>query len=139
MKKSLIVPAILILLFGANPSLQVSRVEELIAEQDVVRARSGFLPRVKAQSSQTIYDAPTRIQITAGPIPEAGSFPMTDRNFWSAQVTVDQTIFDFWATSSRYQAAILGQAGVLGEIVGDLQQFLAHTRNLTGRVPRRSC
>jgi len=97
------------LAWKANPALQVSRLEELIAQQDVVRARSGFLPRVKAQSGQTIYDAPTRIQITAGPFPETASFPMTDRNFWSAQVTVDQTLFDFWATPSRYQAAVLGK------------------------------
>ena len=37
------------------------------------------------------------------------SFPLSNNNFWTSQSTVEQTIFDFWATPSRYQAAILGQ------------------------------
>ncbi len=91
----------------ANPSLQVSRLEVLIAEQDVVRARSGFLPKVKSEVSQTVYDQAYRFKL-----PGAGggvSFPFTNNNYWSSQVSADQTIFDFWATPSRYQAAILGQ------------------------------
>jgi outer membrane protein len=95
------------LAWKANPSLQVSRLEQLIADQDVVRARSGFLPKVQTQVGQTFYDQSYRIRFPAGP--EEVSFPLTNNNFWSSNVTAEQTIFDFWANSSRYQAAILGQ------------------------------
>ena len=98
------------LAWKANPSLQVSRLEELIAGQDVVRARSGFLPKVKNETSQTIYDLATRIRVQGNfPGSIGASFPLTNNNFWSSKFIADQTIFDFWATPSRYQAAILGQ------------------------------
>jgi outer membrane protein len=96
------------LAWKANPNLQISRVEELIAGEEVVRARSGFLPKVQGQVSHTLYDLPNKIRFVN--VPGAGGFPLTNRNFWTGGVTVDQTIFDFWATSSRYQAAILGKA-----------------------------
>jgi len=94
------------LAWKANPSLQVSRLEALIADQEVVRARSGFLPKVRGHVSQTFYDQAYRIRLPAG---GGVSFPFTNNNFWSSQVSAEQTIFDFWANSSRYQAAILGQ------------------------------
>jgi outer membrane protein len=98
------------LAWKANPSLQVSRLEELIADQEIIRARSGFLPKVKSELNQTIYDLATNIRLeTSGPA-SGRSFPIANNNFWTSKVTVDQTVFDFWATSSRYQAAILGQA-----------------------------
>ncbi|OGP69512.1 MAG: hypothetical protein A2Y80_06130 [Deltaproteobacteria bacterium RBG_13_58_19] len=95
------------LAWKANPTLQISRLEELVAGEEVVRARSGFLPQVKAEAGQTIYDDPTKIKFkgTTGEV----SFPMTNRNYWSSRVTLEQTIFDFWATPSRYQAAVLGK------------------------------
>ncbi|MBM4284003.1 MAG: TolC family protein [Deltaproteobacteria bacterium] len=95
----------------ANPALQLSRLEELIADQEVVRARSGFLPQVKSEVSQTIFDNPTKMKVTSTAIPGAPPvvFPMTDRNFWSTKVAVEQLLFDFWATPSRYQAAVLGK------------------------------
>jgi outer membrane protein len=108
--RSLNLKEALSLAWKANPTLQVSRLEELIADQDVVRARSGFLPKVTNETSQTIYDLGTRLKVTGGVPGGAGvTFPMTNNNFWTSKSTVDQTIFDFWATPSRYQAAILGQ------------------------------
>jgi outer membrane protein len=98
------------LAWKANPTLRVSRLEELIADQDVVRARSGFLPKVTNETSQTIYDLGTRIRVSQGvPGGQGVTFPLSNNNFWTSKSTVDQTIFDFWATPSRYQAAILGQ------------------------------
>lgn len=97
------------LAWKANPSLQVSRLEELIAGQEVVKARSRFLPQVRSEVSQTIYDLPTLIKVQTPGTAGGVSFPTTNSNFWSSRLTVDQTIFDFWARSSRYQAAILGQ------------------------------
>jgi len=102
------------LAWKANPNLQVSRLQSLIAGQEVVRARSGFLPTVKSEVTQTIFDDAQKMKIGGGAGP-AGSlaFPMTNRNFWSSKITVDQTIFDFWGTPARYQAAILGKRASL--------------------------
>ena len=50
--RSLNLKEALSLAWKANPSLQVSRLEELIAGQDVVRARSGFLPKVKSAAEK---------------------------------------------------------------------------------------
>jgi outer membrane protein len=42
------------------------------------------------------------------------AFPQTNRNFWSSQTTVNQLLFDFWGTPSKYMAAIKGhQASLL--------------------------
>ena len=49
------------LAWKANPNLQISRLQALIAGEQVVRARSGLLPQVKSQVSQTIYDDPTEV------------------------------------------------------------------------------
>jgi len=97
------------LAWKANPTLQVSRLEELIADQEVVRARSRFLPQVRSEVNQTFYDNPTQIKVMTPGNPTV-SFPTTNKNFWTSRLTVDQTIFDFWARSSRYQAAVLGQS-----------------------------
>jgi outer membrane protein TolC len=100
------------LAWKANPSLQVARLQELIAGEEVVRARSGFLPQVKADLSQTIYDDPSKARMSAGPL-GSGTFAFTNRNFWGSKVLVDQTIFDFWLTPSKYQAAVLGRKASL--------------------------
>jgi outer membrane protein len=108
--RSLNLKEALSLAWKANPTLHVSRLEQLIADQDVVRARSGFLPKVNNQVSQTIYDQAYRIRVPT-PTPSGSvSFPLTNNNFWLSQTSAEQTIFDFWANSSRYQAAILGQS-----------------------------
>jgi outer membrane protein len=96
------------LAWKANPALQISRVEELIAGEEVVRARSGYLPQVKTNVSHTIYDNPIKVEIQGVPVRDRASFPMTNRNFWSSQVAVEQTIFDL-GTIARYQAAVLGK------------------------------
>ncbi len=98
------------LAWKANPNLQISRLQALIAGEQVVRARSGLLPQVKTQVSQTIYDDPLKFSISGGGI----SFPQTNRNFWGSQTSVNQLLFDFWGTPSKYMAAIKGhQASLL--------------------------
>jgi outer membrane protein len=97
------------LAWKANPNLRVSRLEVLIADQEIIRARSHFLPKVKSEVNQTLYDLATQIRVQGG-VAQGVSFPITNNNFWTSRVTVDQTVFNFWANSSRYQAAILGQA-----------------------------
>ena len=97
------------LAFKANPNLQISRLQALIAGEQVVRARSGLLPQVKTQVGQTIYDDPLKFSFAGG-----ASFPQTNRNFWSSQTSVNQLVFDFWGTPSKYMAAIKGhQASLL--------------------------
>jgi outer membrane protein len=102
------------LAWKANPTLQVSRLQSLIAGEEVVRARSGLLPQVNSQVSQTIYDDPLKFKLGGG-IPgfPGTAFPQTNRNFWGSQTTVSQLLFDFWGTPSRYQAAVLGKAASL--------------------------
>ncbi|MGP8052070.1 MAG: TolC family protein [Desulfobaccales bacterium] len=104
------------LAWKANPTLRVSRLQALIAGEDVVRARSGFLPTLKSEVSQTIYDDQIKTKLPAGTIPQFPStlsFPTTNRNFWSSKTYIDQTIFDFWLTPSKYQAAVLGKSASL--------------------------
>ncbi len=97
------------LAWKANPNLQISRLQALIAGEQVVRARSGLLPQVKTQVAQTIYDDPLKFKFSG-----VGSFPQTNRNFWSSQSSVNQLLFDFWGTPSKYMAAIKGhQASLL--------------------------
>ena len=97
------------LAWKANPNLQISRLQALIAGEQVVRARSGLLPQVKTQVAQTIYDDPLKFKFSG-----VGSFPQTNRNFWSSQTSVNQLLFDFWGTPSKYMAAIKGhQASLL--------------------------
>jgi outer membrane protein len=104
------------LAWKANPNLQISRLQALIAGEQVVRARSGLLPQVKTQVGQTIYDDPLKFKFSGVPSPGGGgvSFAQTNRNFWSSQTSVNQLLFDFWGTPSKYMAAIKGhQASLL--------------------------
>ncbi|MDD5640666.1 MAG: TolC family protein [Syntrophales bacterium] len=109
------------LAWKANPTMKISRLQSLIAGEEVVRARSGFLPTLKSEVSQTIYDNEVQAKIPTGSFPGAGggtsgryiTFPTTNRNFWGSKVYADQTIFDFWGTPSRYQAAVLGKSASL--------------------------
>ena len=54
------------LAWKANPNLQISRLQALIAGEQVVRARSGLLPQVKTQVGQTIYDDPLKFSFAGG-------------------------------------------------------------------------
>jgi outer membrane protein len=101
------------LAWKANHTLQISRLQTLIAGQQVVRARSGLLPQVNTQLSQTINDDPLKFQFPGGGPLGGGSFPQTNRNYWSSQTTVNQLLFDFWGTPSKYQAAIMGHKASL--------------------------
>lgn len=87
-----------------NANLKLSRVQELIAEQDRIRARAGFLPTVKANTLHQIYDDPRKYVFP-------GTQPVTfmNRNYWESTVTAEQTLFDFGATPSRYRKAAIGK------------------------------
>ncbi len=87
-----------------NAHLKLSRVQELIAEQDRVRARAGFLPTIKANTFHQFYDDPRKYTFPGTP-----PFTFLNRNYWESLVTAEQTIFDFGATPSRYQRAAIGK------------------------------
>jgi outer membrane protein TolC len=103
------------LAWKANPGLKISRLQALIAGEQIVRARSGLLPQVNTQVSQTVYDDPLKFKFRGGTSLSGGgaAFPQTNRNFWSSQTTVNQLLFDFWGTPSKYQAAIMGHKASL--------------------------
>lgn len=107
------------LAWKANPTMQISRLQSLIAGEEVKRARSGFLPTMKSEVSQTINDNEIQSKIPVGSFPIPGftqkslSFPTNNRNYWGSRTVIDQTIFDFWGTPSRYQAAVLGKSASL--------------------------
>lgn len=87
-----------------NANLKVSRLQELIAEQERIRARSGFLPTLKANTIQQIYDDPRKYVFPGTP-----PFTFLNRNYWESTLTAEQTLFDFGATPSRYQKAAIGK------------------------------
>jgi len=87
-----------------NANLKMSRVQELIAEQERIRARSGFLPTVKANTFHQIYDDPRKYVFPGTP-----PFTFLNRNYWESLVTAEQTLFDFGATPSRYRRAAIGK------------------------------
>ena len=91
------------LAWKANPNLQISRLQALIAGEQVVRARSGLLPQINSQVGQTIYDDPTKLTFGGSMPGLPGNIvvPQTNRNFWSSQTTVNQLVFDFWGTPSN--------------------------------------
>jgi outer membrane protein len=103
------------LAWKANPNLKISRLQALIAGEQVVRSRSGLLPQINSQTSQTFYDDPLKFKIgvSAPGMPGGVSFAQTNRNFWTNQTTVNQLLFDFWGTPSKYQAAIMGHKASL--------------------------
>ncbi len=87
-----------------NANIKVSRLQELIAEQDRIRARAGFLPTLKANTIQQVYDDPRKYVF-----PGTQPFTFLNRNYWESTVIAEQTLYDFGATPSRYQKATLGK------------------------------
>jgi outer membrane protein len=89
-----------------NANLKVSRLQELIAEQERIRARSGFLPTVKANTIQQVYDDPRKYVFPGSGFPP---FTFLNRNYWESTLTAEQTLYDFGATPSRYKKAVIGK------------------------------
>jgi outer membrane protein len=87
-----------------NANLKVSRLQELIAEQDRIRARAGFLPTIKANTIQQLYDDPRKYVF-----PGTQPFTFLNRNYWESTLIAEQTIYDFGATPSRYKKAAIGK------------------------------
>lgn len=95
--------------------VQITREEENIASADVRLARSGFLPRVNASASHSTFAYEVASVVTA-PAPVVSPMglvigetmvkevvPEAPINFYSYSASIQQTLFDFRRTISRYR------------------------------------
>ena len=94
--------------------VQITRLEENMAAADTRTARSGLLPSANTSLSHTslayqpqaVFTSPgftvlPGVQVGAG----TQHIPQYERNFWSYSISVQQTLFDFWSSLSRYRAS----------------------------------
>lgn len=84
---------------SANHDLRVAEYDTMIAQQNIGIGRSGYLPRVDFQGGYTAQQAPQAFIFNGF---EAHT-QQQDYGFFSA--AIEQTIYDFGRTSSRYQRA----------------------------------
>lgn len=84
---------------SANHELKVAAYDAKIAEENIRVARSGFLPRLNFQGGYTAQHDPQAVLIQGYPIPTQQS----DYGFFST--SLEQTIYDFGRTASRYEQA----------------------------------
>ena len=101
-----------------QPHPAVSRLHSLIAGEEVVRARSGFLPTVKSEVSQTIYDNEIQAKIPAGSHSRlaARGRPLLSHHqpeFLEQQDLPGPDDLRLLGHPSRYQAAVLGKSASL--------------------------
>ncbi|AJE03415.1 TolC family protein [Geobacter pickeringii] len=91
------------LALSANYALAVTGHDRQIAEEGVVRAKSGYLPRLDLQGGYTVQAKPQAVQI------QNFSAETQDANFGFLSVSATQTIYDFGRTASRARRASLLQ------------------------------
>jgi len=94
--------------------VQITREGENLASADVRIARSGFLPSVNASAAHTTLAYPiagvttTPVPIVrypgliVGEVPEKVIVLEAPSDFYSYSASIQQTLFDFWRTVSRY-------------------------------------
>lgn len=80
-------------------SISISRSDEQIAEADARIAMAHLLPTVNAAAARTLLAH--RPEAIFGP----QSVPVSERNFLSYSISVQQTLFDFQGNASRYDAS----------------------------------
>ncbi|MEW6109393.1 MAG: TolC family protein [Nitrospirota bacterium] len=79
--------------------IKIAESEELISESDAMIARSKMLPEINAFLSQTsLAHQPAAV---FGP----QTVPVSERNFLSYSLNIQQTLFDFKGNASRYGAS----------------------------------
>ncbi len=97
--------------------VQITREGENIASADVRLARSGFLPSLNGSASHTtleyqiasVVSAPALVPVvtpsglTVQRIIATQVVPEVPINYYAYSATVQQTLFDFWRTVSRYR------------------------------------
>jgi outer membrane protein len=83
----------------ANHELKVAAYDVKIAEENVLIGRSGYLPRINFQGGYTAQQQPQSVII------QGFAVPTQDSNFGFFSASLEQTIYDFGRTSSRYRRA----------------------------------
>ncbi len=82
-----------------NRLIRIALSEESVSEADTLLARSAMLPNVNASLSQTLLaHQPAAI---FGP----QTVPISEKGFLSYSLSVQQVLFDFKASASRYEAS----------------------------------
>lgn len=84
---------------ACSQTLKMAGLDEQIADLSVTAARSRYLPRVDIQGGYTAQQAPQSITTPFGP------FETQDADYGFFSASLNQTIYDFGRTSSRYAQA----------------------------------
>lgn len=84
---------------GNNPTLRAEALEPDIAQTEVLRARSGYLPRVDFQGMYTVQQAPQGVRF------EGRTLPTQEAEYPSASLKAEQTLYDFGRTATRIERA----------------------------------
>ena len=121
--------------------VQITQEEENIAAADVSIARSGFFPSINGSASHTslayqinaVTSTVVPIVSTGPPYPYPGLIvgQATEKilvaevpnNFWTYSASIQETLFDFWRTLSRYREG--------KEVLANKKLDTARVRNLS--------
>ncbi|HXX54122.1 MAG TPA: TolC family protein, partial [Thermodesulfovibrionales bacterium] len=82
-----------------NKLIKINQEQEKISESDTLIARSALLPTINASANQTFF--------AKQPFAVFGPFtvPTSEKNFPSYSLSIQQLLFDFGATISRYKSS----------------------------------
>jgi outer membrane protein len=104
-----------------NPTLKSAAFQPAIAEENVAKARSGYLPRADLTAGYTWQQDPQAIAILGQEI------PVQDPNYAHAAFQVEQTLYDFGRTGSRLAGAKAGEDAVRYRLAGLEQDIFLRT------------
>ncbi len=82
-----------------NPTLQAEALSPLIAAEAIAQAKSGYLPRIDAKGAYTVQ--PEAQAVVIGGRTE----PTQEATYPSANLTIEQTLYDFGRTAARVAQA----------------------------------
>src|SRR4030042_5561220 len=84
-----------------NRLVKITLREEAVSEADRLLARSRMLPNINASLTQTFLTY--QPEVILGP----QSVPMSEKNFLSYNLSIQQTLYDFKGNASRYESSKL--------------------------------
>ena len=84
-----------------NRLVKITLREEAVSEADTLLARSRMLPNINASLTQTF------LTYQPGAILGPQSVPMSEKNFLSYNLSIQQTLYDFKGDASRYESSKL--------------------------------
>ncbi len=84
-----------------NRLVKITLREEAVSEADTLLARSRMLPDINASLTQTF------LAYQPGAILGPQSVPMSEKNFISYSLSIQQTLYDFKGNASRYESSRL--------------------------------